>query len=123
MVIADARWIRQESLYALMLALPISLLLLQFWRTQRHRVSQGRWRGLAAWLCGLLLLSYVGWFLNVTFEWSVFVMVGWPVAALALSFLGCGMSLAAESLPARLELLGANVLMLLLSGLSLVKPN
>jgi drug/metabolite transporter (DMT)-like permease len=117
---ADPTWIKKTTVLSLAFALPALVLLAQDWRNRSTRPSPVP---SAAWWIGLaLVVSYFCWFLNVTFEWSVGLMIAWPLFGMVLALLGCGLSFFADG-ENRPKLLIANALLLVLGLLSIVAPN
>jgi CDP-diglyceride synthetase len=116
---ADPAWIKKTAALTLVLALPALVLLVHVWRS-RNRRPQGQ---SFAWWTGLLVLaSYACWFVNVIFEWSVGLMIAWPLFGIGLSLLGCGAAFFADKTQ-RMKLLISNALLLVLTLSSIVAPN
>ncbi len=118
---ADPNWIKKAIVLSLVFAVPAAVLLATAWRRRAHdeRVSK---TNLSCWAGGLVLVTYVCWFVNVTIEGSVVVMVAWPLLGMLLSIAGSALAFWAEK-GMRPRLVAANVLLLILSMASVIAPN
>jgi hypothetical protein len=118
---ADPNWIRKTVALSILLAVPSLILLLQV-RRDRRRAGTAVQTSLAFWTGAIWLATFVCWFVNVMFEWSVMFMIGWPLFGIALAVLGCGLAFLTKG-GERIKLLGANFLLLVLSLMSIIAPN
>jgi hypothetical protein len=119
--VADPQWIKKTVAVSILLGIPAVLLLSKVWRS--HNRANGRWSTNAALWTGMLFtVTYLSWIVNVTFEWSAFAMVLWPLCGAVLSVVGFVLGLFSDR-DQRLRLIGANALFLVISLFSIVVPN
>src|SRR5262245_15396479 len=119
---ADPNWIKRTTVLSLMLAAPSLILLIRTWQAQAQRPDTSSKRSLALWPGFVFLATFLCWFVNVLFEWSTSMMVGWPLFGILVSLFGCGFTFAATS-EDRLKLVVANSLLPVLSLSSIIAPN
>ena len=118
---ADPNWIKKTAALSAVLALPAALLLASLWRAHIRDAEYTK-GSLSFWTGVLVLVTYGCWFVNVTVEGSVAVMVGWPLVGILLSILGTTLAFWGRK-GARLKLAAANLLLLVLSLASIIAPN
>ena len=119
---ADPHWIERTALLSLVLGGPAVFLLTQVVRNRTNHPEATLLTRIPLWTGVLFVVTFIGWFLNVTFEISVSIMIGWPLLGILLSFLGCILA----SIPKteeRFRLATANGLLLLLALISVIAPN
>lgn len=119
---ADPSWIKKTVVLAVVLAVPALVLLTRVWRERSRRTTVALKQSPALWIGIVVLVTYCCWFLNVLFEWSVAVMIAWPLAGILLAVFGCGLAFSAEQ-EDRMKLLSANALLLVLALSSIIAPN
>jgi hypothetical protein len=115
-------WIKKTIAASVILALPAAGLLARvYWvRFRRgHRVLQMH---LAFWIPFLVLCLFACSVINVVSNWSVAFMISWPLLGIALSLFGFGLAFCAPS-DERWKLVLANILLLILTYVSIVAPN
>jgi hypothetical protein len=119
---ADPNWIKKTVACSILLAVPSLILLVQIRRDRARQAGTAVQTNLAFWTGAISLATFVCWFVNVMFEWSVMFMIGWPLFGIALSVLGCALAFLTKG-GERIKLLGANFLLLILSLMSIIAPN
>jgi hypothetical protein len=120
--IAEPSWIKRTVIVAIAFAAPSMLLLLKVWRNRSAKPDITPKMPFAIKTGIVFLITYVAWFLNVTFEKSVMFMVAWPLFGILLAILGCVLSLMIKG-DDRKMLFIANALLLILALASIIAPN
>lgn len=115
-------WIRKTVSTSLVFGLPAVVLLARvYWGRFRrsHRVSQMH---SAFWAPCFVMCLFVCSVINIVFNWSVAYMISWPPLGIVLSIFGFSRAFWAPS-EERWQLVLANLLLLILSYMSIVAPN
>jgi hypothetical protein len=117
----DPSWIKKTVITSLIFALPALILLINLWWGRSRRPDAGK-VSLAFWIGVAVLVLYVMSLVNIVLSWSVIYMLVWPLTGIVLSVFGCGLAFSSDQV-ARVKLISANALLLVLSLASIVAPN
>jgi hypothetical protein len=118
-IMADPAWIRKTIILSFAFAVPAAMSLIRIWM-KRHKNDRAGMSS-AFWISVIVLSTFVAWALNVTIEFSVGLMVAWPICGIILSIVGCASSL--RTTVHKTEPTITNALLLVLSLACIVAPN